>query len=167
MFIACTWHSVHVRMQSNNLLNIISCTHTVSLSWMLNDTTWALLIYISRWCGNVCLNDDSNPRRHPLNASRVNLNRVDVHGGQSARDDKSHRRTPRAEHAWRFMAVLRHSVCIETAWQTLPGLSLIGKNMIGLASRFGYIIVKCRPIGVYGDLDHSALGRFAPSSFVI
>ena len=32
-----------------------------------------------------------------LNASRVNLNRVDVRGGQSAREDKSHIRTPWAE----------------------------------------------------------------------
>ena len=29
-------------------------------------------------------------------------------------------------------------------------MSPIGRNMIGLASRFGSIIVKCRPIGVYG-----------------
>ena len=36
------------------------------------------------------LNDDSNSRRHPLNASRVNLNHVDVCGGQSARDEISH-----------------------------------------------------------------------------
>ena len=36
------------------------------------------------------LNDDSNSRRRTLNASRVNLNRVDVRGGQSAREDKSH-----------------------------------------------------------------------------
>ena len=56
-----------------------------------------------------------------------------------------------------------------TARRTLPsgpGLSPISKNMIRLASRFGYIIVKCRPISVYGDLDHSALRRFASSSFV-
>ena len=41
--------------------------------------------------------------------------------------------------------VLRHSVYTETARRTLPrgpGLSTIGRNMIGLASCFGYIIVK-------------------------
>ena len=31
----------------------------------------------------------------------------------------------------------------------------------------GSVIVKCRPIGVSGDLDHSALGCFAPSSLTV
>ena len=50
------------------------------------------------------------------------------------------------------MDVLRYSVCTETARRTLsigPGLSPIGKNMIGLASCFGSLIAKCRPIDVY------------------
>ena len=97
------------------------------------------------------LNDDSKSRRHTLNASHVNLNRVDMRGGQSAWDNKSHIHTPRAEHACQLMDVLRHSACTETAQRTLPrgpGLSPISKNMIGLASCFGYIIVKCRPTGV-------------------
>ena len=44
------------------------------------------------------------------------------------------------------MDVLRHSICTESARRMLlggPGLLPIGRNMIGLASRFGYIIVKC------------------------
>ena len=99
--------------------------------------------YTSRWRGNVRLNDDSNSRRCTLNALRVNLNRVGVHCRQSAREDKSHISTPRAERAWRLMDVLWHSACTETARRTLPrgpGLSPISKNMIRLASRFGYII---------------------------
>ena len=42
------------------------------------------------------------------------------------------------------MDVLRHSMCTGTAWRTLPGgpsLSPIGRNMIGLASHFGSLIV--------------------------
>ena len=46
-----------------------------------------IMANISRWRGNVRLNNDSNSRRRTLNASRVNLNHVDVRGGQSARDD--------------------------------------------------------------------------------
>ena len=57
----------------------------------------ATLTYISHWHGNVRLNHDSNSLRRTLNASRVSLNLVDVHGGQSARDNKSHIRTPRAQ----------------------------------------------------------------------
>ena len=51
------------------------------------------------------------------------------------------------------MVLLRHSISTETARHMLPsglGLSPIGRNMIKLASRIDYIIVKCRPIGVYG-----------------
>ena len=59
----------------------------------------ATLTYISHWRGNVRLNHDSNSRRRTLNASRVSLNLVDVRGGQSVRDNKSHIRTPRAERA--------------------------------------------------------------------
>ena len=62
-----------------------------------------ILWYISRWRGTVRLNDDSNSRRRTLNASRVNLNPIYVRRGQSARDDKSHIRMPRAECAWRLI----------------------------------------------------------------
>ena len=44
--------------------------------------------YISRCHDSMHLNDDSKSRRCALNAWRVNLNRVDVRGGQSAWDDK-------------------------------------------------------------------------------
>ena len=66
-----------------------------------------------------------------MNVLCMNLNPIDIRGRHSAHDDK-----------W----MIRHSVCTEAAWRTLhrgPGLSPIGMNMIGLASRFGSIIVKC------------------------
>ena len=44
-------------------------------------------------CGNAHLNDDSMSQRRNLNALHVILNCVDVHGGQSARGDKSHMHT--------------------------------------------------------------------------
>ena len=47
--------------------------------------------------GNVRLKDDSKLQRSIPIASRVIINPVDVRGGQSARDDKSHTRTLRAE----------------------------------------------------------------------
>ena len=39
--------------------------------------------------------------------------------------------------------------------------------LIGLEKSFGSILLKCHPIGVCEDLDHSALGHFVPSSFVL
>ena len=109
---------------------------------MITINNMIIISNISHWRGNVHLNDDSNSRIRTLNASCMNLNLVDVCGGQSTA--AARRTLPRG-----------------------PGLSPIGRNMIGLASRFGYIIVKCRLIGVYGDSDHSALASFTPSSFVI
>ena len=43
--------------------------------------------YRSHCHGNVCLNDDSKSQRRTLMAWLVILNRVDVRGGQSARDE--------------------------------------------------------------------------------
>ena len=108
-----------------------------------------ILFNISHWRGNVRLSDDSSSRRRTLNALRMNLNLIDVRGGQSAHDNKSHIHTPQAERTWRLMGGLWHSVCIEAARRTLPrghGLSPISRKMIELASCFGYIIVKCQPM---------------------
>ena len=64
---------------------------------------------------------------------RVMINSVDVCCRQSVRDDiidvirPARRKLPRG-----------------------PGLSPISRDVIGLASRFGSIIVKYRPRGVYG-----------------
>ena len=95
-----------------------------------------IYIYISHCHGNVHLNKNSKSRRHTLNAWCMILNWLDVRDGQSALDD-----------------ALRHSIRSKTARCTLPrgpGLSPICRNMIGLASRFGFITAKCRPIGVNG-----------------
>ena len=56
-----------------------------------------LLCTRSRCHGNVRLNDDSKSQRSIPIASRVIIYPVDVRGGQSARDDKSHTCTWRAE----------------------------------------------------------------------
>ena len=56
-----------------------------------------ICMYRSRCHGNVRLNDDSKSERSIPIALRVIINPVDVRGGQSARDNKSHTRTLRAE----------------------------------------------------------------------
>ena len=52
--------------------------------------------HISHCHGNVHLNDDSKSQRRTLNAWHMILNLVDVCGGQTARDDKSHICAPQA-----------------------------------------------------------------------
>ena len=54
-------------------------------------------MYRSRCHGNVRINDDSKSHRIIPIAWRVTINPIYVRGGQSARDDKSHIRTWRAE----------------------------------------------------------------------
>ena len=54
-------------------------------------------IYRSRCHGNVRINDDSKSHRIIPIAWRVTINPIYIRGGQSARDDKSHIRTLRAE----------------------------------------------------------------------
>ena len=56
-----------------------------------------IYIYRSRCHGNVRINDDSKSHRIIPLAWRVMINPIYVRGGQSARDDKSHIRTWRAE----------------------------------------------------------------------
>ena len=55
------------------------------------------ILYRSRCHGNVRINDDSKSHRIIPIAWRVTINPIYVRGGQSARDDKSHIRTWRAE----------------------------------------------------------------------
>ena len=59
-------------------------------------------------------------------------------------------------------------------WQTLPGgpgLSPISRDVIGLLSRFGSIIVKCQPIGVYRNLTtqhfSANLGRHLTITYIL
>ena len=56
-----------------------------------------IYIYISRCHGNVRINDDSKSHRIIPIAWRVTINPIYVRGGQSARADKSHIHTLRAE----------------------------------------------------------------------
>ena len=42
-----------------------------------------------------------------------------------------------------------------------------GETVIGLRTVFGSTLLECYPIGACEDLDHSALRRFAPLSFVL
>ena len=97
---------------------------------------------------NVRLNNDSKSWRRTLNACRVILNRVDVCGGQSAWDDK----IPYTVHCGqsaRTINVLRHNACTRLHSIRGPGLSPIGRNMIGLASCYRSIIVKYPTLSVY------------------
>ena len=56
-----------------------------------------LVLHTSHYHSNMCLNNSSKSQRSNPIASCVILNSVDVHGRQSARDNKSHTRTLWAE----------------------------------------------------------------------
>ena len=78
------------------------------------------------------LNNDSKSLRRTPNDWRI-----DVGHGQSACDNK-----------WIFSDAVS-APRLHGVWPRRPSLSPIGRNMIGLVSRFGSIIVKCQSISVY------------------
>ena len=97
-----------------------------------------------------------------IDAWRVILNHVDIHGGQSARDNPMHVRGGQIARDDNPIHVRCGRVCVTLLLtssnqryrrQSLPrgpGLSPISRDVIGLASCFESIIVKCRPISVHG-----------------
>ena len=64
---------------------------------ILQQFTYCINIHRSHCHGNVRLNNDSKSQRSIPIALCVIINPVDVRGGQSARDEKSHTHTMRAE----------------------------------------------------------------------
>ena len=71
----------------------------------------------------------------------------DVRCGQSARDDKSH---VAGRVCVTILLTSSNQCCRQRTLPRGPGLSPISRDVIGLVSCFGSIIIKCRPISVYG-----------------
>ena len=152
------WHSDNTLIHSSHQKQKSNRNHSNTGSKLYYNITMQTITYYRSCChSNVCtINDDSKSHRSIPITRRVILYPIYVHCGQSVRDNKSHIHQYVAGRL--CVTILLTSSQLFLIWHSrrhtyLPrglGLSPVSKDVIGLASCFGSISLKCQPTNVNG-----------------